>query len=121
MLGDCDALVCRNCARRYEPELVKRLAGEPNYFGDCPTCWHNDGYLNVRSNHWFLCRIHRVCWPAGSNLFSAWRDETEEIWQKNRDLLQGFAVIEEPYRPESMQNKSRAMRDSRLGPEEIWF
>ncbi len=68
MLGDSNALVCRNCARRYEPEIVKLLAVEPNYYGDCPT-----------------------------------------------------VIEEETHRPESMQNKYGAMRDSRLGPEEIWF
>ena len=122
MLRDCNALVCRNCARRYEPELMKLLAVEPNYYGDCPTCWHNDGYRNVRREHWFFCRIHRVCWHIGSNLFSAWRDETEEIWQKNIKLLWGYTVIgEETHRPASMQNKSEAISDSVLGTEDISF
>jgi hypothetical protein len=35
-----------------------------SYFGGCPTCGRNDG-LYMR-------------WTIGSNLFSSWRDETED-------------------------------------------
>ena len=122
MLGDCNEVVCRNCTRRYEPELAKYLAGEPDHFGDCPTCWHNDGFCDVGRDHWFFCRIHRFCWNVGSNLFSAWRDETEEIWQKNREMLQGYAVIEEEtYRTKNMPNKPVAVSASVVGPENIPF
>jgi hypothetical protein len=48
------------------------------YFGVCPQCRRNDGYANAGRSHWFFCKKHRVKWCAGSNLFSSWRDETEE-------------------------------------------
>lgn len=49
-----------------------------DYFGVCPTCKKSDGYINIGKGHWFYCREHKVRWFVGSNLFSSWRDETEE-------------------------------------------
>jgi hypothetical protein len=57
--------------------------GDVDWMGGCPTCWRNDGHMNVGPNHWFFCRRHRVKWCAGSNLFSAWRDEPELEWSIN--------------------------------------
>jgi hypothetical protein len=48
------------------------------YFGWCPHCRNNDGYLNVGRSHWFVCDEHKTKWCIGANLFSSWRDETEE-------------------------------------------
>jgi hypothetical protein len=48
------------------------------YFGLCPHCRNNDGYVNVGRGHWFVCDEHKVMWFIGSNLFSSWKDETEE-------------------------------------------
>jgi hypothetical protein len=49
-----------------------------SYFGGCPKCGGTDGYVNVGRNHWFICVEHKTKWCVGSNLFSAWRFETEE-------------------------------------------
>jgi hypothetical protein len=49
-----------------------------DYFGSCPNCHRNDGYENVGSDHWFVCHQHRVKWCVGSNLFSSWRDQTDQ-------------------------------------------
>jgi hypothetical protein len=48
------------------------------YFGLCPHCQNNDGYVNVGRGHWFVCDEHKVMWFAGANLFSSCLDETEE-------------------------------------------
>jgi hypothetical protein len=48
-----------------------------DYFGVCPHCGKNDGYLNVGKGHWFFCKEHRLKWLIGANLFSSWRDQTE--------------------------------------------
>jgi hypothetical protein len=48
------------------------------YFGLCPHCHNNDGYLNVGRGHWFVCHEHKVKWLVGSNLFSSWRYQTED-------------------------------------------
>ena len=42
-----------------------------DYFGVCPKCFRNDGYLNDGPNHWYHCRRHKLKWYVGSNLFSA--------------------------------------------------
>lgn len=122
VLGDCNAVVCRNCTRRYEPELAKLLAGEPDYYGECPTCWHNDGCRSVGKTHFFLCHVHRVCWNIGYNLFSppSWMDDTKEDWQENIELLQGYTVIEEFHGPGSIQNKPVAV-GALVGPDDIPF
>ena len=44
------------------------------YFGGCPECGKNDGYLNVGKDHVFICDEHKTAWCAGANLFSSWQD-----------------------------------------------
>ena len=48
------------------------------YFGVCPICRKNDGYINVGRGHWFLCDEHKIKWLAGSNLFDSSKEQTEE-------------------------------------------
>lgn len=69
---------CRD-ARPVEPEV--------DYFGGCPYCLKNDGFLNVGRNHWFLCRTHKTKWCMGSNQFACWRQETTEVWEQNHEEL----------------------------------
>ena len=64
-----------------------------NYFGKCPECGSNDGYLNVERDHWFVCDQHKIKWYVGSNLFSGWRDESPEDWERNRKLLATYREI----------------------------
>lgn len=54
------------------------------YFGGCPHCGQNDGYINSGPDHWFVCDQHKTKWCAGSNLFSSWHDEDEEERKRNR-------------------------------------
>jgi hypothetical protein len=58
--------------------IMKSLEKTDNrngYFGLCPTCGQTDGYLNIERDHYFVCHEHKLCWIAGSNLFSAWRED----------------------------------------------
>jgi hypothetical protein len=48
-----------------------------DYFGACPYCGKNDGYVNIGRSHWFKCDEHQTRWLVGSNLFSSWQYETE--------------------------------------------
>ncbi|HZU77948.1 MAG TPA: hypothetical protein VFA70_14370 [Dehalococcoidia bacterium] len=65
----------------------------PSYFGDCPRCGRNDGYLNDGAEHWFICRRHRVKWYLGSNLFSAWRALSDaEAWAQAAELATYTAI-----------------------------
>jgi hypothetical protein len=76
-------------------------ANEKNdsYFGVCPNCGRTDGYINVGRGHWFFCKEHKVTWLAGTNLFSAWRDETEDHQRKIFDELDfgSFETVEPVY------------------------
>jgi hypothetical protein len=70
------------------------------FWGVCPVCRDNDGYLNVGRNHWFFCREHKTKWCVGSNLFSGWRRQTEAEQQFWCEKL-NFGSYEEvhPYLP----------------------
>jgi hypothetical protein len=57
-------------------------------------CGGNDGYLNVGPAHWFYCKEHGTRWCAGENLFSGWREESEEDWGRNAEDLAGYAEVE---------------------------
>jgi len=67
---------------------------EANYFGDCPECGRNDGYVNIGRGHWFICKEHKAMWFIGSNLFSDWKGETEEE-QRERFDFYGLGSYEE--------------------------
>ena len=66
---------------------------EESYFGDCPKCHGSDGYLNIGRDHWFHCEEHKVAWRVGSNLFSSWREENDEIWLANANKLAAYKTI----------------------------
>ncbi len=66
----------------------------PNYFGDCPKCRRNNGYLNIGRDHWFVCKKHGVKWYGGSNIFPDWRQETEKTWRQNEALLENLMEVE---------------------------
>ena len=78
-------------------QLDDRRVMTDEYFGGCPLCGSNDGYLNIGREHWFYCDRHKARWLFGSNLFSGWREETEEDWQRNRDRLATFFCVEPLY------------------------
>ncbi len=65
-----------------------------NHFGGCPHCDRHDGYLNDGRDHWFFCNRHKTKWLVGSNLFSSWRDEDEDIWRQNRFKLAEYMTVE---------------------------
>jgi hypothetical protein len=62
--------------------------------GCCPICGFSGLYCNVSRTHWFYCPEHKLSWCAGSNLFSGWRYETEELWRKNAEYLDHFHWVE---------------------------
>jgi hypothetical protein len=39
----------------------------PDYFGGCPQCGRNDGYVNAGKTHVFICREHKTSWTIGPN------------------------------------------------------
>jgi hypothetical protein len=65
-----------------------------HHLGGCPECGRNDACLNVRADHYCVCDVHRVYWPAGSNLFPEWRSETDQRWRANRKLINSYRRVE---------------------------
>src|ERR1700733_15172311 len=63
-----------------------------DYFGGCPHCGANHGFLNVRAEHWIVCDAHKLKWCVGSNLFSSWKDENERIWRRNETPKSFWAI-----------------------------
>ena len=63
------------------------------YFGGCPVCGKNDGYLNSGRDHWFICDKHLMKWHIGSNLFSSWRDMTDEEATEQADQLAEYRPV----------------------------
>src|SRR5262245_4997334 len=117
-------VVCLQCAEPIDKAIVDLAAGKTNlregdYFGDCPKCGDNDGYLNVGRVHFFVCHAHKLWWCVGSNLFSSWKDEDEDEWRKNDATLRTFRgvddwhrwLVEERPRLESAQLDSAELDD----------
>ena len=71
------------------------------YFGGCPQCGKCAGTLNIGRVHWCACDEHRTKWCIGENLFSAWRNESEEVWQRNAEILAGYEDVNPVYPPVS--------------------
>jgi hypothetical protein len=79
-----------------------------DYFGGCPECGRQDGYLNVGRSHFIICDEHKVGQCIGENLFSSWKDETEGDWDRNRKLLEGYTPVE--FLPEGTWSRDLAKR-----------
>ena len=70
------------------------LRNEHDFAGHCPYCGGNDGYFNVERDHYFYCLLCRCMWLRGSNLFSSWRDEDRDIWNRNATRFNSFEFVE---------------------------
>ncbi len=84
-----------------------------SYYGGCPHCGRNDGFLNVEREHFFICHEHKTKWHFGSNLFSGWREESEETWQRNRFRLAEYMTVD-PMEPAPEDDEYRSPEE--LGP-----
>ena len=87
--------------------------GEPNHDGDCPRCGGGWVCLNVGRNHWAICERDQVCWSLGSNLFSSWRYETEDLWHRNAETLERCEQVEPWWRHQELWRRD-VPRDLRL-------
>jgi len=80
-------------------EVIKFPDKENDYYGLCPYCRKNDGYLNIWRNHYFVCHEHKVMWCVGCNLFSSWTYETTEDWDRNIEKTKDYEEVEPFYWP----------------------
>jgi hypothetical protein len=81
---------CADCCAEVDDATAQDVplaTCQAHYWGVCPECGHRDGYLNVGKGHWLYCREHRIRWFIGSNLFSNWKDETEDEQRAKYDAL----------------------------------
>ncbi len=78
-----------------------RRPGVEDSFGLCPICLGEPIFRNIGRDHIASCDEHKVKWRVGSNLFSAWRDETEEVWKQNAADLENFKEVKPRCLPES--------------------
>ena len=72
------------------------------HWGFCPDCHRlPNGYVNIGKGHWMVCPECKVYWFVGSNLFSSWRDETEEQQRATYDRMgiADFRRVEDGYYP----------------------
>ncbi len=79
------------------PNPVNTVVETTHYFGGCPICGSNDGQVDLGRDHWFICEMHKTKWHFGSNLFSAWREQTENDWRCNEYRLANYMTVEPVY------------------------
>jgi hypothetical protein len=84
--------------------------------GLCPICRTNDGFINTGRTHVGYCKEHKKSWLVGSNLFSNWRNETEEeqrcIWA---DVgMDDFEVVEPYFHPREDDSAEVEAQERRL-------
>lgn len=66
--------------------------------GLCPKCRKPAlGLLNVGRDHFCYCDEDQTFWHIGSNLFSGWRRESEDVWRANEEKLRGYRQVEPFY------------------------
>jgi len=53
--------------------------------------------VNVGKGHWAFCSEHRKTWTIGSNLFSNWKDQTEDEQRARYDEI-GLGDFEHVYK-----------------------
>jgi len=80
----CNALPCK---------------AENEYWGVCPVCHCNNGYVNLvnergtGADHYMVCETHKTCWGFGANLLSSWMDETPEEREASRKKLEQYRRV----------------------------
>ena len=65
-----------------------------SYWGICPKCLRNDGFLNVGRHNWVVCHEHKARWCVGSNLFSNHLMESAADWERNKAILEGYENVQ---------------------------
>lgn len=76
-----------------ESDTISDTITVSDYFGGCPHCGANHGFLNVGRAHWIACDTHKTKWCIGSNVFSDWKEENEAIWLQNAEKLAGYSEV----------------------------
>jgi hypothetical protein len=84
-----------------------------NYFGGCPHCGGADGPVGLHKDNWFVCHEHRVRWYVGSNLFSCWRDRTEDERHAEWCEVEDYEPVNDPV-PQGVWSADPALREKEI-------
>jgi len=64
-------------------------------FADVKCCHgHETRLFNIGRGHFVACDRCRTYIHVGSNLMSNWRQESEAVWQRNNDSVEGYELVE---------------------------
>jgi len=55
---------------------------------------HETRLFNIGRGHFVACDGCRTYIHVGSNLMSSWRQESEAIWRRNNDSVEGYELVE---------------------------
>jgi len=55
---------------------------------------HETRLFNIGRGHFVACDRCRTYLHVGSNLMSTWRQESEAVWQRNNDSVEGYELVE---------------------------
>jgi len=71
---------------------------QADYFGNCPKCGENNGRLDIGADHWCVCHKHKFKWRVGTDIFSDWKEQAEDAWKENAEVLAGYKQVKPLYR-----------------------
>lgn len=101
------ATLLRSLANGMDAEHQKAVREEIDNLADhaCPQCGDESqvSFLNVHRQHYCICERCRIRWWYGDNLFSSWKEQTEEDWQANKQTLSAYRPYKWPANKPSPQ------------------
>jgi len=56
----------------------------------CVRCGVECAFRNIGREHWGFCDPCRIKWCIGENLFSGWREQSDEVFEENWEFLKDF-------------------------------
>ncbi len=75
-----------------EPSIPDKNPDKKLPFIQCPLCLgHELRFLNIRDACFAVCHAQKARWYMGNNWDSGWKKESQEIWERNRDLLKSYS------------------------------
>ncbi len=90
-------------------EVQSALDGPYPYFGWCAECGGGRN-CNIERAHWGYCDKHRTRWFAGSNVFSDWRNETEEQWRSRWERIGAYREVKGVFPTQESEAKRKLAR-----------
>lgn len=81
-------------ASGYSDELTLRVdLNDICDYGGCALCGDHDEFFVINKSFWFVCRNHKVCWCAGTDLFPVFHKPTDEERQTHHRMVATYRDI----------------------------